>query len=229
MARRTACAARLPAALLIGALLVAGCGPAITITVGQPVPSPTAAVAPAGRTDAAPRERPASEPADGGSGSVASGSVPVSLGALRTPPPTALHVPALGLTAPVEPVASAIVDGEWGWPVPEHAAAHHLGTANPGEPGNIVLSGHVVTREGPGVFAPLLQAAPGQEITLDSAAGSFAYRVASVTVVPETDTSAMRQTASEQLTLITCIPDGRFEHRLVVVAFPVTTATARIP
>lgn len=155
-----------------------------------------------------------------------------SVGMLRTlfryrmPPATALRIERLGIDVPVVEVTS-VKDGKgWYWPVPDEAAAHLAGTANPGEPGNIAITGHVDTRSGPGVFWRLLEIRPGDEVTVWSAAGSFVYRVTEVRVVPEDDRTVLRQGASEVLTLLTCIPDGRYDRRLVVRAEPVHPVVA---
>jgi len=155
-----------------------------------------------------------------------------SVGMLRTlfryrmPPATALRIARLGIDVPVVEVAS-VKDGKgWYWPVPDEAAAHLAGTANPGEPGNIAITGHVDTRSGPGVFWRLLEIRPGDEVTVWSAAGSFVYRVTEVRVVPEDDRTVLRQSPGEVLTLLTCIPDGRYDRRLVVRAEPVRPVVA---
>jgi len=144
----------------------------------------------------------------------------------RMPPPTALRIERLGIDVPVEEVASVADERGWYWPVPEDAAAHLIGTANPGEPGNIAITGHVDTQRGPGVFWRLLEVQPGDEITVWSAAGSFRYRVTDVRVVPQDDRSVLRQSDREVLTLLTCVPDGRYDRRLVVRAEPERTLVA---
>jgi len=214
------------AGVVLSAFALGGCSPQVTITIGKPAETPSVML-----MDPAPTRTPRVAQSPGqqappASGHLSSGWVSISQSVLRMPPPTSLEIPALGMSVPVEQVPSAVLDGVWQWPVPAHSAAHHLGTANPGEPGNIVLSGHVVTNDGPGVFAPLLQAAPGQEVILRSDAGTFTYRVESVTVVPETDTSVFLQVPFERLTLITCVPDGVYNHRVVVVARPIAASTA---
>ncbi|MCX7623092.1 MAG: class D sortase [Thermomicrobium sp.] len=145
----------------------------------------------------------------------------------RMPPPTALQVARLGIDVRVVDVASVADERGWYWPVPPDAAAHLAGTANPGEPGNIAITGHVDTERGPGVFWRLLEVQPGDEVTVWSAAGSFTYRVTEVRVVPEDDRSVLRQSDRELLTLLTCVPDGRYDHRLVVRAEPLRPAMAQ--
>jgi len=144
----------------------------------------------------------------------------------RMPPATALEIARLGITVTVVEVASVVDERGWYWPVPTDAAAHLVGTANPGEPGNIAITGHVDTERGPGVFWRLLDICPGDEITVWSAAGTFVYRVVDVQTVAQSERAVLRQTDRETLTLLTCIPDGRYERRLVVRAEPVRPAVA---
>lgn len=217
------------AGVVLSALALAGCSPQITISIGEPAETPPVMLGDPPTSHPRGVTQSSEQPAAPASGQLFTGWMGLGQSALRTPPATSLEIPALGVSVPVEQVPSTIIDGVWQWPVPAHSAAHHLGTANPGEPGNIVLSGHVVTDDGPGVFAPLLQAAPGHEITLRSDAGTFTYRVESVTVVPETDTSVFLQVPFERLTLVTCVPDGVYHDRLVIVARPVAASTAWAP
>jgi sortase A len=141
---------------------------------------------------------------------------------LRTAPPEALEIPRLGLAVPVQPAIPAIEGDRWHWVVPNDAAAHLLGSANPGEPGNIVITGHVDTHAGPGVFARLAEIQVGDRLVVRTAVGEYRYLVVESLVVPEDDVTVLRQTGSELLTLITCVPDGAYAHRLVVRARPAT-------
>ncbi len=155
------------------------------------------------------------------------GAASRSLFRLRMPPATAVAITRLGIDVPVVEVVSVRDEHGWHWPVPRDAAAHLVGTANPGEPGNIAITGHVDTEQGPGVFWRLLEVKPGDEVTVWSAAGTFVYRVTEIQVVPEDDRSVLRQTGYELLTLVTCVPDGRYDRRLVVRAEPVRPAMAQ--
>jgi LPXTG-site transpeptidase (sortase) family protein len=91
---------------------------------------------------------------------------------------------------------------------------------NPGEPGNVVISGHVSLRGDAGVFNRLGEVRVGDEILVSSASGQYRYLVESFTVVPENDLSVFLQLPYEQLTLMTCVADGEFKHRLVIRARP---------
>jgi sortase A len=81
------------------------------------------------------------------------------------------------------------------------AAGHIEGTAEPGQPGNIGISGHRDT-----FFRPLRKIEPNDLITLTTLAGEFRYRVVSSKVVSPDDVSVLDPGQSEVLTLVTCYP-----------------------
>jgi LPXTG-site transpeptidase (sortase) family protein len=177
------------------------------------VASPTPSDAP----DRAPSTVTASSATSGTASAISGGLVTI----LRTPPATELEIPSIELDTSIEESASAIEDDRWTWLLPEETAAHHLGTANPGEPGNIVISGHVSWGGAPAVFDKLPSVQVGDPIYVHSERGTFQYTVVSTTTVPESDNTPLYQSPSEQLTLITCYPDGAFNHRVIVRATPV--------
>jgi sortase A len=99
------------------------------------------------------------------------------------------------------------------------AVGHVPGTALPGVPGNVALAAHRDT-----LFRGLKDIQPNDEIDLDTALGSYRYRVSSLKVVEPTDVEALRHTDSDVLTLITCYPFDYFGHaplRFVVEAHEV--------
>lgn len=199
-------------------VLFGGCGGPVTVTIGS---KPAASVAPtvasgervaSPSASAAPTAAPthaSSAPAAGYSGA-----------RLRTAPPSEISIPSLDLESEVIN-APVVVDGsERSWELPREVAAHLSGTANPGEPGNIVISGHVNVRDGQAVFAKIANLIVGDTIVVRSEDGEFSYRVDSLTIVPESDLSVMLQTPDELLTLITCVNDGVFDKRVIVRARP---------
>jgi LPXTG-site transpeptidase (sortase) family protein len=212
------------------AVLLTGCASPVTVQVGSPAPTPAATLASASPESSSTTEdehgATTEEPASvdtAVTGRVA-GSAQISVsdavdGArLRTAPPVSLQIPDIGIATAVVDVPSMIGEDGWTWALPRHEAAHLLGTANPGEPGNVIISGHVALVEGRGVFEALPSLAAGAEIVVSSADGDFRYRVVSSDVVGEDDVRPLVQTTTETLTLITCLPDGAFAHRVVVRA-----------
>jgi sortase A len=115
------------------------------------------------------------------------------------------------------------------WEVADYAAGHHYTSKNPGEGGNIVLSGHNNYRGE--VFRYLEFMKPGDTINVRTLEGKdYTYLVESVEKLKEAGVSlaqrldngkVMKETSTEQLTLITCWPYTTYTHRLIVIARPV--------
>ncbi len=132
--------------------------------------------------------------------------------AIPTPGPqaaTRLVIPAIEADAP-------IVEGD-GWEELKLGVGHHIGSANPGERGNVVLSGHNdVFGE---VFRHLTELATGDEVQVyDSAGHEYRYRVTTQRIVPPTEVSVMGTATAPILTLITCYPYLVDSQRLIVIA-----------
>jgi sortase A len=114
------------------------------------------------------------------------------------------------------------------WEVADYAAGHHYSSRNPGEGGNIVLSGH--NNWHGEVFRDLDQLKPGDEIHVWTQAGKeYTYKVRKIDKLKEVGVSyaqrlknaqVLNDTPKEQLTLISCWPYTTFTHRLVVTADP---------
>jgi len=78
---------------------------------------------------------------------------------------------------------------------------HIPGTALPGRSGNIGIAGH---RDS--VFRPLRSIRKGQIITLTTPHGKDEYRVVCTSIVSPKDTSVLRPSTRDSLTLVTCYP-----------------------
>jgi len=81
------------------------------------------------------------------------------------------------------------------------AAGHISGTALPGRPGNVGISGHRDT-----FFRPLRNIEPNDTITLTTTAGAYRYRVLSTRIVGPDDVTVLAPGENETLTLVTCYP-----------------------
>jgi len=122
--------------------------------------------------------------------------------------PTRIVIPKLGVDSP-------IVEGDDAEAL-KMAVGHRIGSANPGQRGNMILSGHNdIYGE---VFRDLDQLAPGDTLTVYSNREAFDYVVRMRKVVEPTDTSVLEQSSGALVTLITCYPYLIDTHRLVVVA-----------
>jgi len=131
---------------------------------------------------------------------------------LPTPGPeqaTIIHIPALWSSP------APVVQGD-GWEQLRKGVAQHLGTANPGDPGNVVLSAHNdIFGE---LFRDLDRLKPGDEIRLSTATRDFVYRVTGTEIVGPTDVQVMEATARPTVTLISCYPYLVDNKRIVVFA-----------
>ncbi len=151
----------------------------------------------------------------------------------RAPKPVRIVIPAIGVDAPVVEVGVKIIKTEKGtlaqWETADYAAGHHSTSANPGEKGNIVISGHNNIKGK--VFQRLWQLKPGDNVFLYNAEGKvFAYEVKEILLVQEKGVSEEQRRANakyieptpdETLTLISCWPPHGNSHRVIVIAKPV--------
>lgn len=136
------------------------------------------------------------------------GLTPISI---PTPGPeqaTRIVIPAIDADAPV-------VEGD-GWEELKMGVGHHIGSANPGERGNMVVSGHNdVFGE---VFRHLGGLMPGDEIIVYAGETPYRYLVREKRIVEPDEASVMEPTTEATMALITCYPYLIDTHRLVVIA-----------
>lgn len=129
--------------------------------------------------------------------------------AIPTPGPqqaVRIVIPALNVDAPV-------VEGD-DWEALKKGAGHHANSANPGQRGNMVISGHNdVFGE---IFRYIGNLKAGDEVQVYSKEAKFTYVVRSQRIVEPTDVSVMQATTEPTLTLITCYPYLVDSQRMVV-------------
>jgi len=134
-----------------------------------------------------------------------------SLASLPIPTPgpsqaNRIQIPAIGVDAPV-------VQGD-GWEQLKKGVGQHIGTANPGDQGNVVLSAHNdIFGE---IFRHLDQLEPGDEVVVYTSQGAYVYTVIRTKVVEPTDVSVMDSTVESTITLISCYPYLIDDERIVV-------------
>jgi sortase A len=117
-----------------------------------------------------------------------------------------IKIEALGVNAP-------IVQGD-DWEALKRGVGQHIGTANPGQLGNVVLSGHNdIYGE---VFRDLDQLQPGDEVTVYTAHSSYTYVNTDTQIVAPTFVEVMEPTPNATLTLISCYPYRIDSQRIVV-------------
>lgn len=138
--------------------------------------------------------------------------------ALRRLPPTRLVIPAIALDSPVVELGVRYDQrGQLVWETAAFVVGHYANTANPGELGNCVLSGHISSRSAGAVFRRLPEVQVGSGVTVATADSMFLYQVQEIRVVEPRATEVMDPGGEPRVTLITCVPDGVYTHRLVVV------------
>ncbi len=136
-----------------------------------------------------------------------------SLANLPVPTPGAeqairIQIPAIGVDAPV-------VQGD-GWEQLKKGVAQHIGTADPGQTGNVVLSAHNdIFGE---IFRHLDKLKPGDEVIVFTNQKQYTYVVDGTQLVEPTAVDVMAPTGSPTVTLISCYPYLVDKQRIVVRA-----------
>jgi sortase A len=136
-----------------------------------------------------------------------------SLASIPIPPPSVaqamrIQIPALKVDAPV-------VQGD-GWEQLKKGVAQHIGSANPGEQGNVILSAHNdVYGE---LFRYLDRLQPGDQVILSTQQRQYTYVVDRSMIVKPTQVEVMAATQDSTVTLISCYPYLVDTERIVVFA-----------
>jgi sortase A len=119
-----------------------------------------------------------------------------------------IQIPAINIDAPV-------VQGD-GWEQLKKGVGQNVGSVNPGQAGNIILSAHNdVYGE---LFRYLDKLAPGDQVVLYTQQRQYVYVVDRTAVVEPTAVEVMASTGSPTVTLISCYPYLVDKQRIVVFA-----------
>lgn len=109
--------------------------------------------------------------------------------------------------------AAPVVQGT-GWEQLKKGVGQFVGSANPGEEGNLVLSAHNdIFGE---LFRDLDQLKPGDEILIQTSTQDYTYFVTGTRIVEPTEVSVLEPTAKPTITLISCYPYLVDNQRIVV-------------
>ncbi len=115
-------------------------------------------------------------------------------------------IPAINVDAPV-------VQGD-DWEQLKKGVGQHVGTADPGQVGNHVLTAHNdIYGE---IFRALDQLQPGDEVQIQTISEIFTYVILETRVVEPTEVSVLAPSADPTITLISCYPYAVDTHRIVV-------------
>ena len=131
------------------------------------------------------------------------------------PVPTAAPDQAIRIQIPAIEIDAPVVQGD-GWEQLKKGVGQNVGTANPGQNGNVVLSAHNdVYGE---LFRYLDKLAPGDQVILYTQQRQYIYVVDRTAVVEPTAVEVMASTGSPTVTLISCYPYLVDKQRIVVFA-----------
>ena len=120
-----------------------------------------------------------------------------------------IEIPAIGVDA-------SVIEGDDWETLKTGMVGHHIGSANPGERGNCVLSGHNdIYGE---VFRQLPKLSVGDEIRVHTETQIYHYTVKQTRIVEPTAVEVLEDTSTPVLTLVSCYPYGVDTHRIVVIA-----------
>jgi LPXTG-site transpeptidase (sortase) family protein len=141
-------------------------------------------------------------------------------------PPVAAALPAKRLIIPTIGLDSKVIQlgtkldkyGQIAWETAPFAIGQHKGLAGPGQNGNMVLSGHISSPNEGAVFHHLPDLKVGEGVIVATDERQYLYRVEEIKTVTPDQVSVLDQTPDPSATLITCVPDGIYSHRLVVTA-----------
>ena len=123
-----------------------------------------------------------------------------------------VQIPSIG-------VDSTIVQGDT-WEQLKKGVGQHIGSAQPGSEGNLVLSAHNdIYGE---IFRHLDKLTPGDEIIVSTERSSYTYLVRDMDVVEPTDVWVMAPTEHASATLISCYPYRVNTDRYIIFADLVT-------
>jgi sortase A len=116
-----------------------------------------------------------------------------ALGMKLEAPLAILSIPRIGVEVPVFDGTDELVLNR--------GAGRILGTAKPGQPGNIGIAAH---RDG--FFRSLKDIRPGDRIELRAQSSDFLYTVDEIEIVQPSDVTVLRNRSNPSLTLVTCYP-----------------------
>jgi sortase A len=186
----------------------------VASSMQQPSPEPTAlitaVVLPSGHTP--PNAEGGAQPNDA--------EIPEHLRPLvqtiaNIPVPTASPAQAIRIQIPSIGVDAPIVQGD-GWEQLKKGVGQHIGTPNPGENGNLVLSAHNdIFGE---IFRDLDRLQPGDVVIVYTNQRQYTYVITGTQVVEPTRVEVMAPTPNPTVTLISCYPYLIDNQRIVVSA-----------
>ena len=117
-----------------------------------------------------------------------------------------IEIPKLGLSVPLNQGISLVSI--------DRGPSHWPGTAFPGQPGNVVVAGHRVTKTRP--FRHIDKLVPGDEVIFTVMGDRWVYKVTHHEIVTPDGMHIVDQTPTPTATLFACHPPGSAKYRYVV-------------
>ncbi len=140
---------------------------------------------------------------------------PIAQSIASVPVPTSSPQQAVRIQIPALDVDAPIVQGD-GWEQLKKGVGQHIGTPNPGENGNLVLSAHNdIFGE---IFRFLDKLQPGDTVIVYTNQRQYTYVVTGTQIVEPTRVEVMAPTPDATITLISCYPYLIDNQRIVVSA-----------
>jgi LPXTG-site transpeptidase (sortase) family protein len=149
------------------------------------------------------------------------------------PPDDRIIIPRINKNVPVVKVKTEnLVKRDWGalekdiQESLQNGVVHYPGTAEAGQHGNVVVTGHSsYFAWDPGrfkdVFALLHEVVIGDQIIVYHDQKKYIYKVYDTNVIMPDEVEVLTQAGGDRLTLITCTPVGTNLKRLVILAKPI--------
>ena len=131
------------------------------------------------------------------------------------PIPTTSPQQAVRIRIPAIDVNASVVQGD-GWEQLKKGVGQHIGSANPGQDGNLILSAHNdIFGE---IFRHLDELQPGDEVLVSTQQRTYTYTITRIQIVEPIRVDLMDATSYPALTLISCYPYLIDNQRIVVQA-----------
>ncbi|MCA9941436.1 MAG: class D sortase [Anaerolineales bacterium] len=154
-------------------------------------------------------------PEQGEAGTIPDHLLPIINAYVPPPIPTPGPEQARRIQIPTLNIDKPIVQGD-DWEQLKKGVGQHIGSTQPGQTGNLVLSAHNdIYGE---IFRHLDKLKRGDEIIISTERQSYRYIVRQIDVVLPTDVSVMAATTYPSVTLISCYPYLVNDKRIVVYA-----------
>lgn len=154
-------------------------------------------------------------PEQGEAGDIPAHLLPAINAYVPPPIPTPAVEQARRVQIPAIDVDSPVFQGD-DWDQLKKGVGQHIGSALPGQNGNLVLSAHNdIYGE---IFRYLDRLSPGDEIVVSTERQSYTYVIRKIEIVKPTDVWVMAPTEHASTTLISCYPYQVNNQRIVVFA-----------